>query len=260
MHAFGSPNNCYGTEICNWHKDIATTYTYGMNIGTPDWEHAGCALLWGHNPGASWIAQARQVADAHARGAKLVVVDPRRAGAANKADLWLRVRPGTDGALALGIARVVLVEGWYDRDFVRDLTNAPFLVHGSAGEAAARERSRRRRRSGSVRGLEHGDRTRAGRAACAAAWCPVGARGRGDGTDPRRSGSLRHGARRLARSMRAVSRRRARSDHRGPGRRRPDRGRTAHPLRARSPTTPGPGSGSTPTRPRPIVPSPACTR
>ena len=129
MHAFGSPNNCYGTEICNWHKDVATTYTYGTSIGNPDWEHTGCALLWGHNPGSSWIAQARQVADAHARGAKLVVVDPRRAGAANKADLWLRVRPGTDGALALGIARVVLEEGWYDRDFVRDLTNAPFLVH-----------------------------------------------------------------------------------------------------------------------------------
>ena len=133
MRAFGSPNNCYGTEICNWHKDVATTYTYGTSIGTPDWENAGCMLLWGHNPGASWIAQARQVADARARGAKLVVVDPRRAGAANKADLWLRVRPGTDGALALGIARVVLEEGWYDRDFVRDLTNAPFLVHGSKG-------------------------------------------------------------------------------------------------------------------------------
>ena len=130
MHAFGSPNNCYGTEICNWHKDVATTYTYGTSIGNPDWEHAGCALLWGHNPGTSWIAQARQVADARARGAKLIVVDPRRAGAANKADLWLRVRPGTDGALALGIARVVVEEGWYDRDFVRDLTNAPFLVHG----------------------------------------------------------------------------------------------------------------------------------
>ena len=130
MHTFGSPNNCYGTEICNWHKDVATAYTNGTGIGTPDWEHTGCALLWGHNPGTSWIAQARQVADAHARGAKLIVVDPRRAGAANKADLWLRVRPGTDGALALGIARIVLEEGWYDHDFVRDLTNAAFLVHG----------------------------------------------------------------------------------------------------------------------------------
>ena len=130
MHAFGSPNNCYGTEICNWHKDVATAYTWGTGIGAPDWEHTGCALLWGHNPGASWIAQARQVADAHARGAKLVVVDPRRAGAANKADLWLRVRPGTDGALALGIAHVALEEGWYDHDFVRDFTNASFLVHG----------------------------------------------------------------------------------------------------------------------------------
>ena len=60
------------------------------------------------------------MAEAQARGAKLVVVDPRRVGLAAKADQWLRVRPGSDGALALGIAGVMIEEGWFDRVFIRD--------------------------------------------------------------------------------------------------------------------------------------------
>src|SRR5690606_19745276 len=51
----------------------------------------------------------------------------------NKADVWLRVRPGTDAALALGIAHVMLDQGWYDRAFVRDWTNGPLLVRGDDG-------------------------------------------------------------------------------------------------------------------------------
>ena len=128
MRAFGSPNNVYGTEICNWHKDHATRYTFGTGIGTPDLDSAGCVLLWGHNPTGSWLAQGQRVNEAKARGARIVVVDPRRAGVAAKADQWLRVRPGTDGALALGIAGVMIEEGWFDRDFLRDWSNGPFLV------------------------------------------------------------------------------------------------------------------------------------
>ena len=128
LRAFGTPNNVYGTEICNWHKDHATRYTFGTGIGTPDLDHAGCVLLWGHNPTGSWLAQGQRVNEARARGARLVVVDPRRAGVAAKADEWLRVRPGTDGALALGIAGVMIEEGWFDRAFLRDWSNGPFLV------------------------------------------------------------------------------------------------------------------------------------
>jgi anaerobic selenocysteine-containing dehydrogenase len=61
------------------------------------------------------------------------VVDPRRTGPANKADIWLRVRPGTDGALALGIAHVMIERGWYDSAFIRDWTNAPLLVRSDNG-------------------------------------------------------------------------------------------------------------------------------
>ena len=129
MHAFGSPNNCYATEVCNWHKDFATTYTYGTGIGTPDLANTGCVLLWGFNPNGAWLAKAERVAAAKARGAALVVVDPRRVGPAVKADEWLRVRPGSDGALALGIANAMIANDWFDREFVRRWTNACFLVH-----------------------------------------------------------------------------------------------------------------------------------
>ena len=67
------------------------------------------------------------------RGTKLIVVDPRHVGLASKADLWLRVRPGTDGALALGIANVMIERGWYDRDFIRDWSNGPLLVRADTG-------------------------------------------------------------------------------------------------------------------------------
>src|SRR5437016_7486637 len=64
---------------------------------------------------------------------RLIVVDPRRVGLAAKADLWLRVRPGTDGALALGVANVMIERGWYDRDFICAWSNGPLLVRADTG-------------------------------------------------------------------------------------------------------------------------------
>src|SRR5215467_11438962 len=69
INAFGSPNNCNAYEICSWHRDFATAFTTGAVMGTPDYERAGCILLWGHNPSTSWIAAANAVAKARARGA-----------------------------------------------------------------------------------------------------------------------------------------------------------------------------------------------
>ena len=134
VRMFGSPNLVWGEEVCAWHRDFATAYTFGADIGTPDFERTGCLLLWGHNPANTYLAQATAIAEMKARGAALVVVDPRRAGAASRADQWLRVRPGTDGALALGLAGVMIAEGWYDREFIRDWSNGPLLVRNdSAG-------------------------------------------------------------------------------------------------------------------------------
>ena len=79
------------------------------------------------------IAHATATVAALKRGARLIVVDPRDAGMAKKADIWLRVRPGTDGALALGIAHVMIERGWFDEAFVRDWTNGPLLVRADTG-------------------------------------------------------------------------------------------------------------------------------
>jgi anaerobic selenocysteine-containing dehydrogenase len=133
VNRFGSPNFCNATELCNWHKDHGHRYTFGRGISTPDFARAETILLWGHNPSTSWLDHATAVAGATARGAALIVVDPRRAGFAARADAWLRVRPGTDAALALGLIRELVRIGGHDRDFVARWTNAPLLVRRDTG-------------------------------------------------------------------------------------------------------------------------------
>lgn len=131
--AFGTPNFTSYMELCGWGRYLAPLYTFGAPVpGTylPDLDNAGCILFWGYNPSVARLAHATSTASAVARGAKLIVVDPRKVGLAAKADHWLRVRPGTDAALALSMTHVMIENGWYDADFVRDWTNADDEVDG----------------------------------------------------------------------------------------------------------------------------------
>ncbi|GAA1114390.1 molybdopterin-dependent oxidoreductase [Kribbella jejuensis] len=135
--AFGSPNLAVYMELCAWGRIGAPVFTFGAAVpGTymPDLANAGCILYWGYNPSVARLAHATATTAALRRGAKLVVVDPRRAGLASKADHWLRVLPGTDAALALAMIHVMLERGWYDDDFVRRWTNAPLLVRTDTGQ------------------------------------------------------------------------------------------------------------------------------
>jgi anaerobic selenocysteine-containing dehydrogenase len=127
-YAFGSPNLLASLHLCNWNREWGAQYTYGVSTPPPDYDNAKCILLWGINPYATWPAAAARINRAKARGAKLIVIDPRKSGAVEKADLWLRVRPGGDGALALSMIHVLLEEKLYDESFVRDWTNGAFLV------------------------------------------------------------------------------------------------------------------------------------
>jgi anaerobic selenocysteine-containing dehydrogenase len=134
--AFGSPNQSISMELCGWGRYLANIYSYGAGLPAdcmPDLENAGCILFWGYNPTVSRIAHATATVAAQSRGARLIVVDPRNAGLARKADQWLRVRPGSDGALALGLAHVMIEQGWYDDVFVRDWTNGPLLIRADTG-------------------------------------------------------------------------------------------------------------------------------
>jgi anaerobic selenocysteine-containing dehydrogenase len=133
VRAFGSPNYSSYMELCGWGRFLAPLYTFGASVPgvyLPDLENAGCILFWGYNPSVARLAHATSTVAAVARGAKLIVVDPRKAGLAARADHWLRVRPGTDTALALSLTHVMIENGWYDADFVRDWTNAADEVDG----------------------------------------------------------------------------------------------------------------------------------
>ena len=136
VNAFASPNLCLSMELCGWGRYQATQYTFGASVPgvyMPDLENAGCILFWGYNPNLARLSHATATVEALKRGARLIVVDPRRTGIAKKANLWLQVRPGTDAALALGIAQVMIERGWYDREFIRDWTNGPLLVRADNG-------------------------------------------------------------------------------------------------------------------------------
>jgi anaerobic selenocysteine-containing dehydrogenase len=139
-NAFGSPNAAITLDICGWGRAFATRYTYGVGSvaagaggAMPDIGNSGCLILWGYNPSFTRLTHATATVAALKRGMCLIVVDPRHVGLAGKADLWLRVRPGTDGALALGIANLMIERGWYDRDFIRDWSNGPLLVRSDTG-------------------------------------------------------------------------------------------------------------------------------
>lgn len=135
LNAFGSPNWISTTHVCNWHRDTAFSYTFGVNLPAPDLAHSGSFLLWGHNPSSTSLILAHDIVASRARGMKIVAVDPRRVGIASQADLLLQVRPGADGALALALVHVLIKEGWYDAGFARQWTNGPFLLRADTGEA-----------------------------------------------------------------------------------------------------------------------------
>lgn len=133
VRCFGSPNIIYAVEVCGWHKDYAHALTFGRGIGFPDYERADVIVLWGHNPARNWLAQATRIADARRRGARVAVIDPKPGGSGQLADLWLRVRPGADAALAMAAIRHLIATGTYDGEFVTRWTNGPLLVDTDTG-------------------------------------------------------------------------------------------------------------------------------
>jgi len=134
-YCFGSPNTLATGHVCQWHRDTGSKYTYGwQNVPEADYENTALLVIWGHNPHTSVRCNVRDINKAKSRGAKLAVIDPRYTQVAKEADLWLQIRPGTDGALLLGLIHRLIKEGTYDDTFVKEWTNAPFLVRTDTGD------------------------------------------------------------------------------------------------------------------------------
>ncbi len=118
-HQFGGCTLTYG-DLC-WPAGLeATRLTYGTNLHNHPRHTADSRfiLLWGHNPAETNVHQMRWIHDAQERGAIVALIDPRSTDTSDSADMHLQPRPGTDAALALGIARVIVDSGLHDTAFL----------------------------------------------------------------------------------------------------------------------------------------------
>ncbi len=132
---FGSPNMSFGflsADSCyqprmtaNLMKDgdcwiLDAAQLHPDRYDNPEWKRPEVVIVWGNEPLASngdgfvghWLVDLMRM------GTKLIVIDPALTWLASKADIWLRVRPGTDCALAMGMLKVIVEEDLYDHDFV----------------------------------------------------------------------------------------------------------------------------------------------
>jgi len=122
FNLFGSPNLCGANNICMCPTQAVEYATYGGFV-SGDMRRTKCLVVWGKALSQSDpILGFPEVVAAKKNGAKLIVVDPRRTREAQLADFWLPIRPGTDVALMLGWLRLMIEEGWYDREFVERWT------------------------------------------------------------------------------------------------------------------------------------------
>ncbi|HTY64630.1 MAG TPA: molybdopterin-dependent oxidoreductase [Acidobacteriota bacterium] len=122
LNLFGSPNMIGANTICMCPSHTVEWSTCG-SFARQDIGNAACVVIWGFQPSESRIIPDwRDLLAAKNRGAKIIVVDPRRTKEAEMADLWLQVRPGTDVALMLGWLKIILDENLYDREFVEKWT------------------------------------------------------------------------------------------------------------------------------------------
>jgi len=99
-----------------------------------DYFNSDLILFWGGNPVHTQIPQAHFYIEAKYRGAKIISISPDLNPSATKADLWISLKPGTDGALALGVCHLIVKEGHVDEAFVKEQTDLPLLVRDDTKE------------------------------------------------------------------------------------------------------------------------------
>jgi anaerobic selenocysteine-containing dehydrogenase len=132
--AFGTPHVWSGgSYLCGAGLHPVVYMMHGTFSFDPDIEHCNYLILFGSQTGflqdSNAVLRATHMADALARGMKLVVIDPVCSPAAAKANEWVAIRPGTDAAFALAMMNVLLNElKIYDAGFLKKYTNGPYLI------------------------------------------------------------------------------------------------------------------------------------
>ena len=110
--------------------------TWGTSFvdgSSDDWFRADALVFWHCNPTVTRIPDFHFATEARYRGATVIAVCPDFSPTAVHASLWVNPHPGTDAALALGVARALLERGAIDEGYVREQTDLPFLVRDDTG-------------------------------------------------------------------------------------------------------------------------------
>ena len=139
MYAYGSPNwtqfglpghSCYTPRLAAMFATQGTFCVFDASqflekrYDDPQWTPPKILINWGQNPSIGCIDGlfCHWIIDCMKRGTKLIVIDPRVTWWASRAEIHLQNRPGTDGALALGMLNVIINEELYDKEFVEKWT------------------------------------------------------------------------------------------------------------------------------------------
>jgi anaerobic selenocysteine-containing dehydrogenase len=126
LPAYGTKTIGNHTSICEGGKWTAQELTWGKHYDVNDVARSKYIVVMGCNPleaHTSHVPIAQRIADSLANGVKLVTFDVRLSNTAAKSDEWYAVRPGTDGAVALAMANVVMSNNLYDKAFIETWTN-----------------------------------------------------------------------------------------------------------------------------------------
>lgn len=122
-----------GVSLFTATGDLAQLYMQYAALAAPsnsseDVANANTIIMFGANPCDSTRTAWSSIMDAKRNGSKLIVVDPRYSNTAAHADQWIPVRPGTDGALMLGMCNYIIDNDLIDYDYLRNRSVAPLLI------------------------------------------------------------------------------------------------------------------------------------
>ncbi|MCD8332141.1 MAG: molybdopterin-dependent oxidoreductase [Oscillospiraceae bacterium] len=138
-YSYGSSNwtqlglagqSCYTPRLCSQMSTVGEfivadcSQFFEKRFEDPRYELPKYIVIWAQNPATGYPDgfQGHWVVDCMRRGTKLIVIDPRWNFFASRAEYFLQIRPGTDGALALGMINLIIQNDWYDHDFVENWT------------------------------------------------------------------------------------------------------------------------------------------
>jgi anaerobic selenocysteine-containing dehydrogenase len=118
MSLFGSPNIFGVSPVCWGPRAIVSEAVFGWHPIYSAKPSTKCIVMLGVNIEAGRPALVNVVRQAVRNGAKIITLDPRRSSMAEKSDIWLQLRPGTDAAVLLSMIHHIIEKGMYDRAFV----------------------------------------------------------------------------------------------------------------------------------------------